>query len=127
MKQHKSLVSAAMFVGLLSTVMIYSSSAAAAEKNLLNQLVERSQGEMAKAKGKLSVLLDLSAKESMPVLKVFQKDFPFVKEPAYTRMNRTEEFQRLILESKAGRPPDYSNSRRAINPSNYHNLLVAFS
>ncbi|HET8564553.1 MAG TPA: ABC transporter substrate-binding protein, partial [Candidatus Binatia bacterium] len=79
----------------------------AAEKNLFNQLVEQSRGEMAKPKAKLSVLLDLSAKEIMPILKVFQKEFPFVKEPTYNRMNRTEEFQRLILEARAGRPPDY--------------------
>jgi len=84
-----------------------SSSVLAAEKTLFNQLVERAQGEMVKAKGRLSILLDLSAKEVMPVVKAFQKDFPFVKDPAYTRMNRTEEFQRMILEAKAGRPPEY--------------------
>src|SRR5262245_54022189 len=91
----------------LCAVMIHSSSAIAAETSLFNQLVERSQSEMAKTKGKLSILLDLSPKEVLPVVNVFQKDFPFVTAPAYTRMNRTEEFQRMILEAKAGRPPEY--------------------
>ena len=94
-------------VGLLCTALFFSSSAGAAEKTLFNQLAERSQSEMAKAKGKLSIVLDLSAKEIMPIVKIFQKEFPFVKEPIYNRMNRTEEFQRMILESKAGRAPDY--------------------
>jgi ABC-type Fe3+ transport system substrate-binding protein len=107
MKQNKSLVSRATVVGFFCASLIYSSSALAAEKNLLSQLAERSQSEMAKGKGKLSVLLDLPAKEIVPILKVFQKEFPFVKEPIYHRMNRTEEFQRMILEAKAGRSPDY--------------------
>jgi ABC-type Fe3+ transport system substrate-binding protein len=105
MKQTGNINSLTTMVGLLCGAMIYSN-ALAAEKNLFNQLVERSQTEMAK-KAKLSVLLDLPAKEITPILKVFQKEFPFVKEPVYTRMNRTEEFQRMILEAKAGRPPEY--------------------
>jgi ABC-type Fe3+ transport system substrate-binding protein len=92
--------------GLLFAALIYGSNAAPAEKNPFGQLIESARGEMAKGQGKLSVLLDLSAKEVTPVLRVFQKEFPFVKDMAYTRMNRTEEFQRLILESKAGRPPE---------------------
>src|SRR5262245_47094531 len=107
MKNHQAFVSFGAVMGLLCAVALSSSSVLAAEKTLFNQLVERSQGEMVKAKGKLSILLDLSAKEVMPVVKAFQKDFPFVKDPAYTRMNRTEEFQRMILEAKAGRPPEY--------------------
>jgi ABC-type Fe3+ transport system substrate-binding protein len=107
MKQTGTIDSLTTIVGFLCVAMIYSSSAVAAEKNLFNQLVERSQSEMAKPKAKLSVLLDLPAKEVTPILKVFQQEFPFVKEPAYTRMNRTEEFQRMIIEAKAGRPPEY--------------------
>ena len=107
MKQTGNIELLTPIVGFLCVAMIYSSSAVAAEKALFNQLVERSQSEMAKPKAKLSVLLDLPAKEVTPILKVFQQEFPFVKEPAYTRMNRTEEFQRMILEAKAGRPPEY--------------------
>jgi ABC-type Fe3+ transport system substrate-binding protein len=81
-------------------------SANAAEKDLFNQLVERSRSEMSRGPGKLTVLLDLPAKEVTPVLRAFQKEFPFVKDMPYTRMNRTEEFQRLILESRAGRTPE---------------------
>jgi ABC-type Fe3+ transport system substrate-binding protein len=91
----------------VSTALTLYTQATAAEGNLFNQLVERSKAEMAKSKGKFSVLLDLDAKEGVPVIKAFQKDFPFVKDPSYTRMNRTEEFQRLIIEVKAGRVPDY--------------------
>ena len=94
-------------IGFLCAAMIYTSSAAAAEKNLYNQLVERAQSEMAKPKAKLSVLLDLSAKEIIPILNVFKKEFPFVRDSSYARMNRTEEFQRMILEAKAGRPPEH--------------------
>jgi len=93
-------------VGLLCATLVNCSSATAAEKNLFNQLVESARGEMAKTQGKLSILLDLSAKEVTPVLRAFQKEFSFVKDTIYTRMNRTEEFQRLILESKAGRTPE---------------------
>jgi hypothetical protein len=89
MKQTGNIESLTTIVGFLCAAMIYSSSAVAAEKNVFNQLVERSQSEMAKPKAKLSVLLDLPAKEITPILKVFQKEFPFVKEPSYTRMNRT--------------------------------------
>src|SRR5262245_42410377 len=95
-----------LIVGVLATVTLYAS-AVAAEGHLFNQLIERSKAEMTKSKGKFSVLLDLDAKEGLPVIKAFQKDFPFVKDPSYTRMNRTEEFQRLIIEVKAGRLPDY--------------------
>jgi len=91
-------------VGLLCATLVNCSSATAAEKNLFNQLVESARGEMAKTQGKLSVLLDLSAKEVTPVLRAFQKEFSFVKDTIYTRMNRTEEFQRLILESKPAKP-----------------------
>ena len=72
MRRHKYVV-ATMIMALLYVTAPRSPCAAAAEKNLFNQLVERSQGEMAKAKGKLSVLLDLPAKEIVPILKVFQK------------------------------------------------------
>ena len=62
---------------------------------------------MAKTNGKFPILLDLDAKEVVPVIQAFQKEFPFVKDAPYTRMNRTEEFQRLIIEVKAGRTPEY--------------------
>jgi len=91
---------------ILSATLVYCSRVAAAEKNPFSQLVESARGEMDKTQGKLSVLLDLSAKEVTPVLRAFQKEFSFVKDTTYTRMNRTEEFQRLILESKAGRTPE---------------------
>ena len=81
--------------------------AGAAESNLMSQLIDRSKAEMAKANGKFPILLDLDAKEVVPVIQTFQKDFPFVKDAPYTRMNRTEEFQRLIIEVKAGRAPEY--------------------
>lgn len=93
--------------GLLLAAMIHSSPAMAAEKNSFNQLVDRSRAEMTRSKGKFSVLLDLDRKEVVPVIQAFQKDFSFVTDPAYSRMNRTEEFQRMVLEVKAGRTPDY--------------------
>ncbi|MBI2988154.1 MAG: ABC transporter substrate-binding protein [Deltaproteobacteria bacterium] len=107
MRKHKWLVSPATVMGFLCAATIYGSTAAAAEKNLFNQLVDRAKAEMARPGAKFAVVLDLNPKEVIPVLQAFAKEFPFVKEHTYNRINRTEEFQRLILEAKAGRIPPY--------------------
>ncbi|HWP56993.1 MAG TPA: ABC transporter substrate-binding protein [Candidatus Acidoferrales bacterium] len=92
---------------LILALLLWAAPCEAAQPNLFHQLADRAKAEMEKAKGKFSVLLDLPDKEVLPVVREFQKDFPFVAAPAYTRMNRTEEFQRMILEVKSGRLPDY--------------------
>ena len=79
--------------------------AAAAEKTPFNALLATAKAEMAKNAGKLSAVLEMNPKEMNPVLDGFRKEFSFVKEFTYERMNRTEEFQRMIIESRAGRHP----------------------
>ncbi len=96
-----------ILLGGAFAAMICFSAASAADSNMFNQLVDRSKAEMAKSKGRFSVLLDLPDDNVVPVIQAFQKDFSYVTNAPYTRMNRTEEFQRLIIEVKAGRNPDY--------------------
>jgi ABC-type Fe3+ transport system substrate-binding protein len=95
----------AVTVTLWLAGMINVTAALPAEQNVFDQLVDMSKAEMAKNAGKLSAVLEMNPSEMNPVLDGFRKQFSFVKEFTYDRMNRTEEFQRMIIESQAGRPP----------------------
>ncbi|MBI2988227.1 MAG: extracellular solute-binding protein [Deltaproteobacteria bacterium] len=79
----------------------------AAQGNLLHQLVESSNSEMAKKGGSLSVALEWTDEEAKPLLESFKKDFPFIKETSFSRVRGTELMQRTFMEYKAGRTPKY--------------------
>ena len=79
----------------------------AAEGNLFNQLVETSKAEVAKKSGKLSVALEWPDNEAKPVLNAFKKDFPFIKETRFERHRTVEIMQRTLMETQAGRIPEF--------------------
>jgi iron(III) transport system substrate-binding protein len=77
-----------------------------AQSDSFSQLVAASKAEVEKKSGKLSVALTWTDPQVKPVLAAFQKEFPVVKEVSYTRVRTIPVAQRMLMEYKAGRPPD---------------------
>jgi ABC-type Fe3+ transport system substrate-binding protein len=80
---------------------------AEAQSDLFNRLVSESRSEMAKKGGKVLIGTDWTKEEAKPVLSGFQKDFPFVESPGFERLRTTEEMQRMLMETQAGRTPSF--------------------
>ena len=106
MSRHKSGRFFLFAIGLALTGMIYAP-AILAQGKIFNQLVEMSKAEMGKKGGKLSFGNNWTPRQAKPVLKEFTKDFPFVKEVIFTRMRTVDFSQRMLLEYKSGRSPEY--------------------
>lgn len=88
--------------------LVYSPLPSLAQSNLLNRLVEASKAEMAVKAGKLHVATEWTkTTEGIPILKAFQKDFPFIKELDFTRERGVDNMQRILIEVQAGRVPKY--------------------
>ena len=74
MRKYKWLVSPATVMGFLCAATIYGSTAAAAEKNLFNQLVDRSKAEMAKSKGSFLSCSILTLRKSFLSSRLFRRN-----------------------------------------------------
>ena len=85
----------------------YEPNSAVAQSDLFNRLVEASRNEMAKKGGKVLIGTDWTKDEAKPVLSGFKRDFPFVEAPSFERLRTTEEMQRMLMETQAGRTPPF--------------------
>ena len=95
-----------LVAGLLCACFVFVPDRSTAQSNLFGQLVAAAKPEVEKREGKLSVGMTWTNPQAKPVLEEFKKDFPFVKEVTYTRLRTVEQMQRMLMESKTGRPPD---------------------
>jgi ABC-type Fe3+ transport system substrate-binding protein len=78
-----------------------------AQNDPFSRLVEESRKEMTKKSGKVLIGTDWTRDEAKPVLTGFKKDFPFVEAPSFERLRTTEEMQRMLMETQAGRTPAF--------------------
>lgn len=72
-----------------------------------DRLVAASKAEMERTGGKVRIALDWTASDARPVLPEFTKDFPHVKEMAFTRETGTAPFARFLLGIRQNQFPPY--------------------
>ena len=78
-----------------------------AQADAFNRLVEDARAEMAKQGGKIVIGTDWTNEEAKPLLSALKKDLPFVETPSFRRLRTTEEMQRMLMETKAGKTPPF--------------------
>ena len=76
-------------------------------RDLFNKLVATAKAEMEKKGGKLFLSNEWRKREAIPVLKAFQKEFPFVKEVDHTRSSGTGTWARWLIQIQQGTYPEY--------------------
>jgi len=77
-----------------------------AQSSPFTKLVEASKVEVAKKGGKVTVANNWTPDQGKPILEAFKNDFPFVTQPKFERIRTVEDMQRMLMEFKAGRPPE---------------------
>jgi ABC-type Fe3+ transport system substrate-binding protein len=76
---------------------------AAAKVNLFDELVNRAKEEMAKLNGTLYLKMEVKPDQIEPIFKVFQKDFPFVKNLNWERQSLPEHQMAFLMALKGGK------------------------
>lgn len=109
MCKHEKWITLLLAIGLTVVGgLAYAPPPSQAQGTIFNQLVEASKAEMAAKDGKLHVATEWTkTTEGMPILGLFQKDFPFVKEVSFTRERGVDAMQRILIEVQAGRVQKY--------------------
>lgn len=78
-----------------------------AQADAFSRLVEDARAEMAKQGGKIVIGTDWTNEEAKPLLSALKKELPFVEAPSFRRLRTTEEMQRMLMETKAGKTPPF--------------------
>ena len=79
----------------------------AQSNNAFTQLVEAAKAEMARKEGRLFVSMHWPNEQGRAVAPHITKDFPFIREVTYERSSGVANSQRMLMEAKQGRVPNF--------------------